>query len=1033
MKCPKCHSENPETSRYCSNCATLLSSEIDRRDFPTETLITSIRDLAIGSTFSDRYQVIEELGEGGMGKVYKVHDTKIDENVALKLLNPEISADKNTIERFRNELKFARKISHRNVCRMFDLSEAEGVPYITMEYVPGEDLKSLIKRIGQFTVGKAVFLARQVGEGLSEAHRLGVIHRDLKPQNIMIDREGNARIMDFGISRFMKAKGITDPGVVMGTPEYMSPEQVEGKEVDQRSDIYTLGIILYELVTGRVPFEGGTPLSVALKQKTAVPLDPREINPQIPEDLSRAILKCMEKDKRKRYQAAEELLSRLRNIEKGIPTTDKVLPKRKPITSKEITVKFSVIKLLRPVLYILAAALLGILIWRVIPQKEAVSFPSDKFSLAVMYFENNTGDEKFDHWRKALADLLIADLSQSKYIRVVSSESLFNILEEMNLLDARGYSSKDLGEVARRGGIENILVGKFAMAGETFRINAMLQKASTGELLGSESVEGEGEGSIFSMVDELTRKIKENFKLSAKEISSDIDAEVGKITTSSTEAYRYYRDGIKFQGSGDYPRSIALMEMAVGIDPEFAMAYSNMATAYRSLGYGSEARERLRRAFELSDRVSDRERYLIQGSYYWQSEKTFNKAIEVYNQLLRLYPEDASGNNSLGYLYADLEQWDKAIERYEVNIHNIDNAIHSYENLAYAYMAKGLYDKAEEILEFYINNFSDNAAIHSNLAINYLCQRKFDLASAEVEKAFSLDPMHYGSFLLRGDINFYQGALKEAEREYLKLLESKEPPAHDIGLRRLGTLYLLQGQFEKSKNQAGQGVELAEMLDDKDWESWFRLYLAYLNLKSGDLDEALVECNLGLGSAVEADSLSAQRNALHLKGIIQIEMRSIAEAQKTADALKSLIENGMNKKTMRLYHHLMGLLEINRNNFSRSIESFQKALSLLPYQHPKNDDLALFIDPLAFAYYKTGDLKKAQEEYEEIASLTTGRLYYEDVFAKGFYMLGKIFQETGEKEKARENYSKFLELWKEADPGTPEVVDAQNRLASLRD
>jgi len=340
VKCPKCQSENTDTARFCSNCATPLP-ESGKVSY-TKTLVTFVQELTRGILFAERYEIIEALGKGGMGEVYRAEDKKTGEELALKLIKPEISADAKTIERFSNELKLAHKISHRNVCRMFHLSEEKGTSYITMEYVPGEDLKSFLKRSRRLDIGTAISISKQVCEGMAEAHGLGVVHRDLKPSNIMIDKDGNARIMDFGIARSLKTKGITGAGVMIGTPEYMSPEQVEAKEVDQRSDIYSLGVILYEMVTGRIPFQGETSLSIAMKQKSEMPKDPKEFNAQIPEDLSQAIMRCLEKDKENRYQSAEELLSELTDIEKGVLKTERMVPKKAPrevIDSIAVTAK----------------------------------------------------------------------------------------------------------------------------------------------------------------------------------------------------------------------------------------------------------------------------------------------------------------------------------------------------------------------------------------------------------------------------------------------------------------------------------------------------------------------------------------------------------------------------------------------------------------------------------------------------------------------------------------------------------------------
>jgi tRNA A-37 threonylcarbamoyl transferase component Bud32 len=312
MRCVRCHFETPGDVHFCANCGASLSGTDKPIDFNrTQTLAFSSRTLIDGSLFAGRYLVVEELGKGGMGRVYHALDTKVDEDVALKIINPEIAADAKIIQRFRNELKTTRSITHRNVCRMYDLSEHDKCLFISMEYIPGEDLGDMIRRLGRLPVEKALSIARQVCEGLAEVHRLGVVHRDLKPGNIMIDKAGNAKIMDFGLARTPHGVKLTEVGHVVGTPSFMSPEQINGETVDERSDLFSLGVIMYSMATGELPFKADTVLALALQHKTQHPRHPRALNPHISEGLARIILKCLEIDPAKRYPNAPALLADL--------------------------------------------------------------------------------------------------------------------------------------------------------------------------------------------------------------------------------------------------------------------------------------------------------------------------------------------------------------------------------------------------------------------------------------------------------------------------------------------------------------------------------------------------------------------------------------------------------------------------------------------------------------------------------------------------------------------------------------------------
>ncbi len=818
---------------------------------------------------------------------------------------------------------------------------------------------------------------------------------------------------------------------MVGTPEYMSPEQVEGKEAGQSSDIYSLGVILYEMVTGRVPFEGDTPFTIGVKHKSEVPKAPKELNEQIPGDLSSVIMRCLEKDKEKRYQSAGEVRSELENIQRGIPTTERVVSERKPFTSREITVQFRVKKLFIPALIFIAVVVIGIILWQVIPRDRAVPFsPSDKPSLAVVYFMNETGDEALDHWRVALPRWLITDLSQSKYINVLPADRLFSVLRKLNLLDAQSYASEDLKNVVREGRVNHIFQASLSKAGDIFRIDYSLQRADTLEIIASDYVTGNSEESFPSLVDDITKKIKANLELSEEQVTSDMDSKVGIITSNSPEAFKYYSIGRKFQFQGENRKCIELMEQAVAIDPEFAMAYRAMAIAYGNLGYRTKAKEIFQKALKLKDRLSARERYRIEADFYSRSEITYDKAFEAYQKLLEIYPDEIGARHNLAVRYSVIEDDQKAIENYEILIKKYKtDFIYTYTNLASIYEDYGLYDKAKEVYEEYLNNFPDNNRIHLLLARHYQRQEKYDLALEEVDKAFAIAPTDWINNLAKGKIYFYRGDLKKAEEEYRMLLEKEEPSANSLGMQRLGWLFVLQGRFKDTIEMAKRGIEQGEELGEKTWIRAATNGLFYGELRSGNPERALELLEKNWKSAVEDEHLGDQRDALYGKALILIEMKRLAEAEKAAQELKETIEQGMNRKRMRHYYHLMGMIEIERKDYSKAIEYFKKGL---PLSLPTSIIRLIYADSFGLAYYKSGNLEKARDEYERIASFTRGREDYGDVYAKSFYMLGMIYEEQNNIGKAIENYEKFLDLWKNADPGIAEVEDARKRLAGLR-
>jgi len=731
IECPKCHSVNPDNSRFCNKCATPLPPAKDISSIPTGTRETPVDEIIRGGTFAGRYEVIEKLGEGEMGIIYRVEDKKIKEEVALKIIRQEIAADRRTIERFSNELKIARKIVHKNVGRMYDLNEEEGTHFITMEYVPGKDLKSLIRMTKQMSVGTAIRIAKQICQGLAEAHRMGTMHRDLKPNNIIIDKQGTARIMDFGVARSLKIRGVTGPEVIIGTPEYMSPEQAEKNDIDQRSDIYSLGVILYEMTTGQVPFQGDTPLSIAAKHKTEIVPEPRSFNAQIPAALSRVILKCLEKNKEKRYQRAEDTFADLEKIEESIPSSEKAFPERKLLTS---TTKLA--QALRKRWGFIAAFLLVVVVaWFVFQYIRNLEpgLPSSEGSVLVVLPFRNLGPPEDEYFADGITEEITGRLAAIHGLNVISRTSALQYKNTEKM-------TKTIGEELR---VDYVLEGtvrweKTLEGKGRVRVTPQLVRVSDDTHIWTQRYDQDIED-IFSVQSEIAEQVARQLDLTLLEPERRA---LFARPTDNLEAYDQYLRAGEVESSGwlhwdirEIEQAIEMYERATELDPDFTLAYIALSKveSFIYISGMDHTEERLARSKDAADRALALEPGLPEAQealafYYYRGFLDYERATDILESIRRARPNYKL--SLLGYIQRRQGRWEESLETLE----------HEFRS-----------------------NPRDSDLAHQ-IGLSYMCMRRYEEAEEWFNRAIMIDPEKVYSHLARARIPFLaEGNIQESQ------------------------------------------------------------------------------------------------------------------------------------------------------------------------------------------------------------------------------------------------------------------------------
>ena len=892
------------TARPTDESLTLPPGALVRLTGVSEIAVSGVQGgtlLQPGSVFANRYKIIKLLGEGGMGAVYKAQDLELERELALKVVRPELSNNPEILQRFKQELILARQVTDRNIIRIFDLGEAQGIKFITMEYVEGQNLHQLLRQRGKLEVAEAVNIMEQVAAGLAAAHREGIIHRDLKPGNIMRDLNGRVVVMDFGLARTISGDGMTRTGAMLGTMEYMSPEQAQGKDLKASSDIFTVGLILYELLAGVTPFHAESAIASLLlrTQQRAAPLV--DIDKKIPGSLSNIVAKCLEKDPANRYQSAEELDADLRAWQgrSGGKKVSATAARMRMNRIRELPWKrFAVTG------FVVLVSAAGIA-WFARRQQAAKPVTHVPVSVLVADFANFTGDPVLDN---TLEPMLGEALEGASFINVFSRGDARRLAEKLpHPTDKLDEQSARL--VAVNQDVNAVITGQVSLRGDGYDVSAIALDAVSGKVLARSEVSVPNKQEILSSLPKLAVPIRKALGDSTP-ASVQFDEVAGGFRAASLEAVHQASIAVDEQFAGKFQEAFDSFQKAAQEDPKFTWAYTGMAAMDENLGKPEDAVKYMKLAMEHVDDMTERERYRDRGLYY-RTTGDWQDCVQEYTQLVTHYPADRVGQNNLSLCYTQLRKAPEALKAAQRAVEIAPKAVSQRLNLAF------------------ISAFAGDFAASEN----------------EARTALEMNPSAAQGYLTLAEAKLGQGQGDQAAAAYQRL-ETFGPVATSTATVGLADLAAYQGKYAEAARILAQGA--AADVAAKMTDSAARKYAALGNIEEiegnhaaavSDIDKALKN------SQVTSIEFLAART--------YVDAGELAKAQRLAASLSSAL-SGESQAYGKI---IAGLIALKRKDTNEAVRQIRAANSLL--------DTWIGHFDLGRVYLDAGAFTEADSEFDQ--------------------------------------------------------------------